>query len=87
MLTYTTISTQNLVPALEFFVAAKREVIEQGISFFIPTRHPSAGASSNTGLGQENKELAVMYDHQLKFRFCVRLRGTTQQRAARTKLT
>jgi len=58
---------KTYLPALEFFVAAKREVIERGISSFIPLHHPSAGASSTTGLGQENEELAVMNDHQLKF--------------------
>lgn len=59
---------KNYVPALEFFVAAKRELIERGISSFIPAHHATAGASSSSHVTeQENEELAVMNDHQLKF--------------------
>lgn len=57
---------RNYVPSLEFFVAAKRELIERGVSSFIPSHHPSH-LSQPTFEVQEQEELAIMNDNQLKF--------------------
>ncbi|KAF8318139.1 hypothetical protein DL93DRAFT_2054844 [Clavulina sp. PMI_390] len=53
---------------LEFFVASKREIIERGISSFIPSHHPPSSPFPNDSFTeQENEELAVMNDQQLKY--------------------